>query len=76
MVITILISCQVAGSCYIVNASSWLGPLHLVQVSDLIWWLDLEDFPLEPELVPFKDWYEIGDICIEQIDIFSRCMGR
>ena len=30
---TFMISCQIAGSCYIVNASSWLGPLHLVQVS-------------------------------------------
>ena len=56
MVIIILISCQVAGSCYIVNASSWLGPLHLVQVCDLIWGVDLEDVPLEPELVPFNDW--------------------
>ena len=67
MVIIILISCQVAGSCYIVNASSWLGPLHLVQVCDLIWGvdfekfllepeLDFEEFPLEPELVMFNDW--------------------
>ena len=27
-----MIRCQEAGSCYIVNATTWLGPLDVVQI--------------------------------------------